>query len=60
MTRHVTVFSVTSYNSSPPNGRIYKENPKHEIRNAKQIQSTNDQNLEQKVLVFEFGIFGFV
>jgi hypothetical protein len=59
MTRHVTVFSVTLYNSSPPNGNI-KENPKHEIRNAKQIQSTNDQNLEQKVLVFEFGNFGIV
>jgi len=32
-------------------------NPKHEIRNPKQYQSTNDQNSKQnEFLVFEFGI----
>jgi len=32
-------------------------NPKHEIRNAKQYQSINDQNPKQnEFLVFEFGI----
>jgi len=28
-------------------------NPKHEIRNSKQIQSTNDQNLSSKEVKFK-------